>query len=711
MFKFFSTTDKNYYTEKKEKSFGDMLTYTYHYNDNTILTSNNEFISVIRVEGFPFETADSDSLEARKQMRNNLFKGLSSDDLSIWFHTIRKKQTAFPEGEFNNIFTNELNEQWKRKQDPRTTFINEHYLTIVKKATAKGITGGIASIFAKFNKQEEMEEEEIRYMRESYAQLLETRERIMTSLMSYGARLLGVKKNQFGECSEICQFLSLIANMMHEQAVRMPRSKISNYINTQRIYFGDNKIEILGSNYHKFGAMLSLKEPNSGTFAGMFDALLRLPFEFVLTQSYHPKDRMQSISQMQLQQRRLMQAEDLAVSQIAEIDEALESAMSGTFAFGEHHLTIMALADNLDILENVVSQVVVGFGNIGIMAVRESLNMETAYWAQFPGNHDYIVRKGVINTLNLSSYVSFHNYPSGKISGNHWGDAVTVMNTTSGTPYFFSFHTRDVGHTMIIGPTGGGKTMLLNFLSAQAQKFNPRLFFFDKDRGADIFIRAIKGNYTIIDPGQRCNFNPLLLEDTPGNKNFLVEWVKVLVSSNGEIVTAEEMSIINNAVEGMYRLPKEKRVLRNMSAFLGLEIGNSMATRFKMWHSDGAKAKIFDNEMDMLDFNSGRTFSFDMAEIMKDKVALSPVLLYIFHKITSSLDGTPTMVVLDEAWALIDNPVFAPKIKDWLKVMRKLNAFVVFATQSVEDAAKSSISDTLIQQTATQIFLPNFEHY
>ena len=98
-----------------------------------------------------------------------------------------------------------------------------------------------------------------------------------------------------------------------------------------------------------------------------------------------------------------------------------------------------------------------------------------------------------------------------------------------------------------------------------------------------------------------------------------------------------------------------------------------------------------------------------MAELLKDPMSLGPVLLYLFHKINLSLDGTPSMIVLDEAWALIDNPVFAPKIKDWLKVLRKLNCFVIFATQSVEDAAGSDISDTLIQQTSTQIFLPNLK--
>ncbi|NDB81808.1 MAG: VirB4 family type IV secretion/conjugal transfer ATPase, partial [Alphaproteobacteria bacterium] len=127
------------------------------------------------------------------------------------------------------------------------------------------------------------------------------------------------------------------------------------------------------------------------------------------------------------------------------------------------------------------------------------------------------------------------------------------------------------------------------------------------------------------------------------------------------------------------------------------------------WHGKGSHANIFDNDEDHIDLQNSRVFGFEMAELLKDTICLSPVLLYIFHRINLSLDGSNTMIVLDEAWALIDNPVFAPKIKDWLKVLRKLNTFVIFATQSVEDAAKSRISDTLIQQTATQIFLPNLK--
>ena len=441
----------------------------------------------------------------------------------------------------------------------------------------------------------------------------------------------------------------------------------------------------------------------------MMDGFLQLPFEFIISQSFEYINRTVAISNIQLQQRRLIQSEDVAVSQIQEIDEALDATMSGRFAFGKHHLSIMCTDDNMKSIENDLSMIIVEFSNIGITAVRERLNMEASFWAQLPGNFSYVVRGATINTLNLASFVSFHNYPTGKIKRNHWGPAVTVLNTVSGTPFFFNFHVRDVGHTMIIGPTGSGKTVTMNFLCAQAQKFNCRMFFFDKDRGAEIFIRAMGGKYTTIDTSKPSGFNPLALPETNENKAFLNEWIRSMVSVNGETITATDMARINEAVNGNYKLPFKKRILRNIAPFLGISGPDTLAGRLEMWHSDGSRAKLFDNEIDNIDFFSSKVFGFEMGELLKDKVSISPVLLYLFHRISASLDGTPTMIILDEAWALIDNPVFAPRIKDWLKVLRKLNAFVVFATQSVEDATKSTISDTLVQQTATQIYLPNLK--
>ena len=170
---------------------------------------------------------------------------------------------------------------------------------------------------------------------------------------------------------------------------------------------------------------------------------------------------------------------------------------------------------------------------------------------------------------------------------------------------------------------------------------------------------------------------------------------------------ADDMERLSDAVVGNYKLEKKDRILRNIAPFLGIEGPGTLAGRLKMWHSDGAFAGLFDNTDDVIDFSIGNAFGFEMGEILRDRATLAPTLLYLFHRINLALDGTPTIIVLDEAWALIDNRIFSGKIRDWLKTLRKLNGMVVFATQSVEDAVNSSISDTLIQQTATQIFLPN----
>jgi len=692
---------------KYEVSAAHFIPYRCHWNSNTILTHTEEFIRVIKIKGFAFETADDIDIDLKKNARNNLFKGMATGNLSLYFHTVRRKEKGFPDGTMPDSFSQRVNEEWASKHSDSKSFINEHYLTIIRGQDTSGVA--VLENMAKKlqHKTDKLSWEN--YMRECYDELDEMTERILNGFANYGAQTLGMVESEDGVHSELLEFLSRLVNAGYSQPIGIPLGEISHHLPISRMYFGSKSIEIHNSNGVKHAGLVSIKEYRPSTHAGVFDGFMQMPFELVISQSFSFVNRMIAISSMQLQQRRLVQSEDVAVSQIQEIDQALDSAMSGEFAFGNHHLTVLCVEDTPKSLESALSMAVVELSNSGINGVREKLNMEPAYWSQLPGNSSYMARRSTVNTFNVAAFASFHNYPSGKRKKNHWGDAVTVFNTVSGTPYFFSFHVRDVGHTMIIGPTGSGKTVLLNFLCAQAQKFRCRLFFFDKDRGAEIFIRAIRGRYMVPDAAKNSGFNPLQLAETNENKSFLVELIKTLVSTNHEIVTAQDMERINEAVNGNYKLPQNQRRMRNIAPFLGLSGPGTLAGRFAMWHSDGSHAKLFDNEEDLIDFTLARSFGIEMAEILKDKMSIAPVLLYLFHRIQSSLDGSPTMIVLDEAWALIGNAVFAPKIKDWLKVLRKLNTFVVFATQSVEDAAKSSISDTLVQQTATQIFLPNLK--
>ncbi len=714
--KIFKTQSSKEYHAKKEMLVSHFIPYLCHWDKNTILTKSNELIQVIKISGFSFETADDEDLDIRKNMRNLLFKNLASGNVTLFFHTIRKKKPLdFTNSDYSfdptvkipADFVTYLSNEWKKKYATMESYFNELYISILYKFDTAGMAM-LEHIVRKLRQGSDKSEWESD-MREMCENISEMSTRIINTFRDYGAEQLSVIETECGVRCEIIEFLGTLVNCGQSSPMLAPKGNIDQYIATNRLFFGSRSIEAMGPRGSRYAGIITIGEYGPFTNAGVFDDFLELPFEFVISQSFSFANRTVAIGAMQLQQNRMIQAGDKAVSQIEEINQALDMAMSGEIGFGEHHMTMLCIADGLKELENILSIAAVELANCGMQAVREKVNLEPSYWGQLPGNSKFLVRKSTINTLNLAGFASMHNYPLGKISGNHWGEFVTVLETTSGTPYFFNFHVRDVGHSLIIGPTGAGKTVLMNFLCAQAQKYKCRMYFFDKDRGAEIFIRALGGVYTVINPGQKCNFNPLQLSDTGENRTFLLEWLKILVTGNNESLSAEDIKLITQAIDGNFKLDQKDRKLSNIVPFLGIDGPGTLAGRIAMWHGKGSHAKIFDNDEDSIDLTKARVFGFEMAELLKDPTSLSPVLLYVFHRINLSLDGSPTMIVLDEAWALIDNPVFAPKIKDWLKVLRKLNTFVIFATQSVEDAVKSRISDTLIQQTATQIFLPNLK--
>jgi hypothetical protein len=181
--------------------------------------------------------------------------------------------------------------------------------------------------------------------------------------------------------------------------------------------------------------------------------------------------------------RRLRASDDDTATERREMLSAKDALVSGQTGFGDHHLTLLVRAPSLVELNGAVAHAASVLADVGAIAVREDVNLEPAFWAQFPGNEAYIVRRALISASNAAGFLSLHGFPQGQMEGNHWGPAISLFETSSATPYFFNFHAGDLGHFSVIGPSGSGKTVVLNFLTAQAQKLRPRTVFFDKDRG------------------------------------------------------------------------------------------------------------------------------------------------------------------------------------------------------------------------------------
>jgi type IV secretion system protein VirB4 len=332
----------------------------------------------------------------------------------------------------------------------------------------------------------------------------------------------------------------------------------------------------------------------------MFDDLLRLPYEVTISQSFGFVDRQAALSKMNLALRRMKSAEDEAVSLRSELSDAKDEVAAGRAGFGEHHMTIAVRGNSPDVIDEGIAEVQAALADLGMLSVREDIALEPTFWAQFPGNFKYIARRGLVSTANFASLASCHNFSLGRAGANHWGEAVTLLETTAAGPYFFNFHQGDLGNFTIIGPSGSGKTVILNFLLAQARKFRPRIVFFDKDRGSELFIRAIGGRYDVLRPGSGAGLNPLQLPATPTNRQFLVAWLSMLAGG----ADGEDLASIKDAIDANFSQPIEHRRLRYIvELFRGARRpqGGDLWSRLRPWWGDGERAWLFDNEWDLID--------------------------------------------------------------------------------------------------------------
>ena len=693
---------------RREKAAGSRLPFARHVDEATIETRDGLLLQVLHLAGYPFETADTDDLNYRKSVRDTMLRGVANSRFAVYHHVVRREVAPQLSGEFSDGFSRGLDEAWRARLGAKKLYVNELFVTLVRRPM-QGRVGLLQKVGEGFLGAGDRQETSAVFARELNA-LNNARDNLLAALAPYGARLLTVYEGPQDLCSEPLEFFSLLYNG-EMRPVRLPQSDLGLYLPYRRVSFGADILELgpAGRSGSTYCTMLSAKDYPSQTSPGMLDDLLRLPFELVLTESFGFVDRQATLDRMNLALRRMRAADDEALSLQQDLRTAKDDVAAGRAAFGEHHLTIMVKAQSQVLLNEAAADVQSAFTELGLIAVREDVNLEPAFWAQFPGNFKDIGRRALISSSNFASLASFHNFPTGKPDNNHWGPAITVLETTSAGPYHFNFHHGDLGNFTVIGPSGSGKTVVMGFLLAQAQKLAPRTIYFDKDRGAEIFLRAIGGRYDVLRPGVPTGLNPLMLSDEPGNRRFLADWTAQLIAPVGGVLDVEDLAAIAEAVEANFSQPERYRRLRHFAElFRGGRRPSStdLAARLAPWHSAGDYAWLFDNEADSLTLNE-RTVGFDMTQILDDPAARTPAMMYLFHRVEQRLDGTPAIIVIDEGWKALDDEVFIQRIKDWEKTIRKRNGIVGFCTQSAQDALSSRISSAIIEQAATQIFMIN----
>ncbi len=688
-------------TFAKETLGADYVPYAAHITGDILRTYAGDYLSVLHLDGLSFDTADIEFLNDRCLAFNNTLRNIGDPAIALWVNVVRGERQAYPEGDFPAGFAAELDQKYAASLVGTKMRVNDIYLTLILHPTNNpllkfaGLLGG--------SKESEQAQ------KAATERLTEIRNDLVASLHRYAPSVLAAYSHEGKQFSGSLEALGRIANGYHQRYPLTP-SPIDAMLMTSRLSFGAEVLEIRAPHMRRVGAALGIKEYPSATEPEILNALLSVPFDFVLAQSFVFMPKPKALEQFRRQQVRLNNAGDKALSQIVELTDAMDDLASNRFVAGYHHLSLVVLADSRADLDKTLPMARSVLADAGIIVAREDLGLESAYWSLLPANFRYRLRPSQITSRNFAGFANFHNYPTGKEAGNHWGPALALLKTRSGAPYYLSLHVGDLGTSHINGPSGSGKTVLQGFLLAQLQKFGPRQVFFDKDRGAEILIRALKGSYLPLQMGKPTGLAPFkALEPSAANLLFLEQLVRKLAVSDGKSsLSPQEEKSLQAAVRDVMRLSSANRSLSSLLSFLDNTDANGLSQRLSKWcqSTGGAYAWVLDNDVDTLSFDN-HLVGFDVTEFLEAAIVRTPVIMYIFQRIEALITGERLAIFMDEFWRLLEDAYFLDFAQNKLKTIRKQNGFLVTGTQSPRDTLNSKIAHTIIEQSPTQIFMPN----
>src|SRR5215471_6510872 len=345
----------------------------------------------------------------------------------------------------------------------------------------------------------------------------------------------------------------------------------------------------------------------------------------------------------------------------------------------------------------------------GVLHV-ESYNALNAWLAVLPGNTSHNLRRLTLLDTNHADLLPLGGVSTGDVTPGdplRGRECLAIFRSEQHTPYHWRLHHEDVGHTLILGATGSGKSFLLNFLVTHAQKYDPITVLFDLGGGFQKLTTLLGGSrWRIGLTNDVCRINPFSLASTPENRHFLAAFTRVLLQSGGQFrATLQDDRDVYEAIESLYTLDAPNRRLYTLCNMLPRHLSNALAR----WIRGGAYGDLFDNEDDTLTVSSLQ--SFDFSGLDRFPLVLEPVLFYVLHRATCAIESAPhsqlKLFVLDEAWRFFRDPIVKAYVTEALKTWRKRNAAVLLSTQSSEDFADRDLLRTVIESCPTKVFLSN----
>ncbi len=397
-----------------------------------------------------------------------------------------------------------------------------------------------------------------------------------------------------------------------------------------------------------------------------------------------------------------------ALSMVNDAQAAIAETNSGMVGQGYYTSVVVLMDEDRANVEKAALFIEKNINALGFSARTETINTMDAYMGSLPGHGVENIRRPLMNTMNLADLLPTSSIWTGENKAPcplfpPQSPPLLHCVTSGNAPFRLNLHVRDLGHGIMFGPTRSGKSTHLGLLALSWRRYkDARIYSFDKGMSMYPTCKATGGeHFTIAGKDSRLAFAPLQFLETKADRAWAMEWIDTILALNGLNTTPVQRNEIGHAILSMHQSGS-----KTISEFVMTIQDEPIRETLKQYTIDGLMGHLLDAESDGLGLSSFMTFEIEHLMGLGEKFAL-PVLLYLFRRIETSLDGRPTLILLDEAWLMLAHPVFKNKIAEWLDSMAKKNCVVFMATQHLSHAANSGILDIIVESTATKIFLPN----
>ncbi len=524
-----------------------------HYDQYTLLTKNGELLQTIQINGNNSEKITKNLPNLRKVVRESIHDNVDCKKLAFWVHTIRRKENLDDDTEYNNFLSANIHDIWRRKNYLDDKFVNHLYITVVYRAPHtkfKGFSSWVNSLSTKT-----VSNFEEKYFASAISELNNIVDSILEGVREYGAQKLSIRIDN-EDCYSDPMFLYRRIMQLNEEDCPVPISDISLALASHEYTVGTDTIEVVENNDKKFAALMSIKEYKE-VESDALEQFLQIPVEMIATEIFYFADRDEVVSSFKNQDYILKVSRDSNLRGLKGLDVIMDDNRDEV-RFCYQQISFMIIGDDLNNLNKQVKKASEALSEIGIVHVREDINLEKTFWAQLPANFSFLSRMRPTVLGNTAALASLHNVPIGN-RYNIWGRAITLLSTKKGSPYFVNFHDQtNIGTTCIFGSKQTGKTTLLNFLISEADKYNPTSLYLTNNMDSALYIKARGGKWI---QKNKNIINPLLCDDTSKNKKFVFKFFKIIAGHYFHPLSKDELSVLKTLSYSILKLPKDERIL------------------------------------------------------------------------------------------------------------------------------------------------------